>query len=226
MCGRFTVTTTDDIVEEFGLVESPERPPPRYNIAPTQDVLVVSNRGERTLEPMRWGLVPHWADDVSIGVKMINARAESLAERPAFRDAFKRRRCLIPADGFYEWKRAGKTRSPYYFRRPGGGLFAFAGLWARWRNDDDQWLTSFTIITGPANELVAPIHDRMPIVVHNSDYERWLHPEPLPPDMLRDLLEPPAPDLLECYKVSSYVGSVKHDGPACIEPAPEQMSLF
>jgi putative SOS response-associated peptidase YedK len=227
MCGRFTVTTTADIVEQFDLVEPlAEALEPRYNIAPTQSVPVISNRGERHLETMRWGLVPHWADDLSIGHRMINARGESLAEKPAFRDAYARRRCLVPADGFYEWKRAGKKRTPYYFHLPDHHLFGFAGLWERWKDPEGEWLLSFTIITAPANELVRPIHDRMPVVIAPADYDRWLHPDPLPPQMLQDMIASPADDLFTCYQVSPYVSSVAHQGPECIEPAPEQLGLF
>lgn len=226
MCGRYSLTTTENLVEEFELTE-PVTLEPRYNIAPTDEVAVIINRGERKIQLARWGLVPHWAKDLSSGAKMINARSESLAEKSAFRDAYSRRRCLIPADGFFEWRREGKNRIPHYMRRTGHAVFAFAGLWARKRLTADDWLTSCTIVTGPPNRLIAPLHDRMPIIVYREDYSRWLHPEPLPPDALEDLLHPPSPDDYELFEVSRVVNSVANDRRECVERwAPPQGSLF
>jgi len=240
MCGRFTVTSPGDVAAEFG-VEVPLELSPRYNVAPTDPVAVIVDKDGRRAELMRWGLVPHWAKDRSIASKMINARAESLDSRPAFRDALSRRRCLIPADGFYEWKREGKHRTPYYVHLPDRRLFAFAGLWERWKQPDGEWLITFTIITTDANDLVAPIHDRMPLIVDPADYERWLDPEPTPREALDDILAGPSPPVvapgqagrdprhwwgrpanppaLEMFEVSRLVNSVRNEGPQLVEPA-------
>lgn len=224
MCGRFSLTSSEGLVDEFELVE-PVTLAPRYNIAPTDDVAIIANRGERRIELARWGLVPHWADDLSIGAKMINARSETLAEKPAFRDAFSRRRCLVPADGFFEWRRQGTKRIPHYMRRADRHVFAFAGLWARKKVAGDEWLISCTVITGPPNELIAPLHDRMPIIVGREDYGRWLHPDPLPPEALDDLLCTPSPRGFELFEVSQVVNSVRNDEPECVQP-PRQGILF
>jgi putative SOS response-associated peptidase YedK len=226
MCGRFSLTSTEGLVDEFELIE-PITLAPRYNIAPTDSVSIISNRGERRVELARWGLIPHWANDLAIGAKMINARSETLAEKPAFRDAFSRRRCLVPADGFFEWRRDGKKRIPHYMRRADHGVFAFAGLWARKKVAEDEWLISCTVITGEPNDLIAPLHDRMPIIVPRDDYSRWLHPDPLPPDALDDILRPAAAAGFELFEVSQVVNSVRNDEPECVERwIPRQGSLF
>jgi putative SOS response-associated peptidase YedK len=221
MCGRFTVTSPDDLVDEFDLPGLPSdlSLAPRFNVAPTQPVPVLANRAERRLELYRWGLVPRWAKDPSIGNKLINARAESLAERPAFRDAFARRRCLVLADGFYEWRREGKAKIPYYIRRRDRRPIGFAGLWERWKAPDGSSVPSCTIVTCDANELVAPLHDRMPTMVPRVDRDRWLSPETLPPEALADILRPPPAADLELYRVDTAVNSPANDGPECIAPA-------
>jgi putative SOS response-associated peptidase YedK len=221
-----TLTTTEGVVEDLGLA-APGLFAPRYNIAPTQPLLVVANRRERALEDMRWGLVPSWAKELAVGSKMINARRESLADKPAFRDAYTRRRCLVLADGFYEWKREGKRSSPFYYHRRDRRGFAFAGLWERWKQPDGQWLLSATVITTDPNPLLAPIHDRMPVILAPADYDRWLSPEPLPPGMLDDILMPAAPADYELYPVSALVNSPENDSPQCVvEAQPIQGSLF
>ncbi len=226
MCGRMTLTTAEGIVDELG-VAAPALFTPRYNIAPSQPLLVVANRAERALEEMRWGLVPSWADDPSIGNRMINARAESLADKPAFRDAFTRRRCLVLADGFYEWKREGKRSMPFYYHRRDRRPFAFAGLWERWKQPDGSWLLSCAVITGEPNRLVEPIHDRMPVIIDPADYPRWLSPGAVPPEALGDLLHPPAPEPYELYPVATLVNSPENDSPQCVVQAePLQRSLF
>jgi len=226
MCGRFTLTSAEGIAEDLG-VAAPAELAAHWNIAPSQPVLVVANRAERAIEAMRWGLVPSWASDPSIGYKMINARRESLADKPAFRDAYARRRCLVLADGFYEWKREGKRSSPFYFHRRDRRPFAFAGLWERWKQPDGQWLLSCAIVTTEASPLVAPIHDRMPVIVAPADYGRWLAPDALPPDALDDVLAPAPADPYEIYPVSPLVNSPEHDQPACVERMePVQRSLF
>lgn len=229
MCGRYTLTSQDGLVEAFGLAAPAPAEPgawwrPRFNIAPTQPAPVVVERdGVRTLEWMRWGLVPRWADAPEVGARMINARGETLAERPAFRDAVRRRRCVVPADGFFEWRRlpatAGRSRkAPMYVhprpRRP----VALAGLWDRWRRPDGGWLTTFAIVTGPPSALVAPLHDRMPVVVPPARLAAWLGPGELPPGLLAELLAHPAGEGWVAEEVSPRVNAPAHDEPACIEP--------
>ncbi|WP_428265748.1 SOS response-associated peptidase [Haliangium sp.] len=234
MCGRYTLTSFEHLGEWFGLSEPPPPGRPRFNIAPTQPVPIVANRAQRTLSVVRWGLVPSWAKDPSVGARMINARCESAAEKPAFRDALRRRRCLVVADGFYEWQRSsgGKRggKQPFYVHRRAGEAFGMAGLWERWRAPDGSWLETCTILTCDANELMAPIHHRMPVIVDRVDYDRWLSPEALPPQALDDLLAPPPVGDFEAYRVSPLVNSPHNDVPACVEPAqaprPVQRSLF
>jgi putative SOS response-associated peptidase YedK len=228
MCGRYTLTSLEGLIEEFGLIQPPSSVPPRFNIAPSERVPVIDNRPreQRVLTTMRWGLIPYWAKDPTIGNKLINARRETAAEKPAFRDALRRRRCLIVADGFYEWKREGKRRTPFYVRRRSGGPMAFAGLWERWRAPDGELLHSFTILTTGANELMAPVHDRMPIIVDRADYDRWLEPSPVPPAALAHILVTPPSQGFDMYEVSRLVNSPRNDTPACIQPIPEQRSLL
>lgn len=228
MCGRYTLTSVDGLIEEFALIQDSVQFAPRYNIAPGEVLPVIDNRpaAQRVLTPMRWGLVPHWAREPSIGARLVNARSETLAEKPAFRDAFRQRRCLVVADGFYEWRRDGRERTPFYMRRRDGGFLAFAGLWERWRGSDGADLYSFAVVTTDSNALMAPIHDRMPVIVERPDYERWLAPQSLPADALHDILVPPADAGLELFEVSRRVNSVRHDGPGCIERGPVQGRLF
>ncbi len=189
---------------------------PRYNIAPTQTLPIVANREKRVIELARWGLVPTWADDLSIGARLINARGESLSQKPAFRDAFARRRCLVPADGFFEWKRAGKKKQPHFIHPSPRRAFAFAGLWASWRAPDQTWVISYTIVTCPASPLIAPLHDRMPVVVAPEDFDRWLTREPLDPDALQDIVAPADPAGWIIEPVSEAVNRVENDGPECL----------
>lgn len=224
MCGRYTLTSHEDIAEDLqaSLEVSVTADPwwkPRFNVAPTQPAPVVTLRGgERTIELMRWGLVPHWAGPG--GKKpplMINARIESLTAKQMFRDALARKRCLVPADGYFEWL----SRRPYYFHPRGDGLFAFAGLWARSRDAAGGELHSFTIITTRANPLVRPIHDRMPIVLAPEDHAAWLDPA-LDADTARALLGHPEGDDWVREPVSSWVNSAEHDDPRCIAPEPDE----
>ena len=229
MCGRYQFGTTDaDIASAFDAIALPVGLRPRYNVAPTDPVPVILNReGPRIVQLVRWGLVPHWAKDPTIGAQMINARVETVATKPAYRDAFARRRCLVVADGFYEWKRQGKRRTPFRVCRKDRAPLAFAGIWGQWKNFDDTWLTSCSIITCVPNELVAPLHNRMPLILKRDDYERWLHPSALPREALDDLLVTPPSDDLEMYQVSSLVNSVRNDTTACIErDEPAQQTLF
>ena len=194
--------------------------PPHYNIAPTQQVPVVrynSQRGARELVMMRWGLIPSWADDPAIGNRMINARSETLATKPAFREAYKARRCLVVADGFFEWQRHAHRKQPYYITRADGEPIGFAGLWERWRRGDET-IESCTIVTTDANELVRPLHDRMPVIVDRDDYRTWLDPDERDPQRLAQLLHPAPEEALVSYPVNPVVNSAQVDSPECIEP--------
>jgi putative SOS response-associated peptidase YedK len=246
MCGRYTLTRHEKIVEDLQAaleISAAEDPwwKPRWNVAPTQPAPVVTRRGDaRAIELMRWGLVPHWAGhDGKKAPLMINARVESLTAKQFFRDALERKRCLVPADGFFEWtaraREAGKPGKkpppqPFYFHPRGDGLFAFAGLWARTRDDRGVEQHSFTIITARSNDLVRPIHDRMPIVLDRSAHAAWLDPA-VDAAAARALLGHPAGADWVREPVSTWVNKVDHDDPRCIAPpavdqAPEQGRLF
>jgi putative SOS response-associated peptidase YedK len=226
MCGRFTLTTPlEGLREVFGFLELPNLAP-RANIAPTQEVLAV-RLGEdagRHATLLRWGLIPGWAKEAAIGAKMINARGESVAEKPAFRRAFKTRRCLVAADGFYEWQPRSKgPKQPYRIVRPDRGPFAFAGLWERWRDPaqaEAPALESCTIITTEANARLAPIHLRMPVILDPADFDLWLDPAS-PPAALQALLRPCPDEWLEAYPVSTRVNRVANDDLALLEPLAE-----
>lgn len=223
MCGRFTLHhSAEEIAERFDAEVLPLLEP-RYNIAPTQPVTVVTQNGARHLEQFQWGLIPSWAKDPKIGNRMINARAETLAEKPAYRTALVRRRCLIPADGFYEWREADNPaeggRTPMHFRRRDGALFAFAGLWDEWHSSDGSPLRSCTIITGTPNPLVAPIHDRMPMILREENESAWLDHSLRDPEMLSALLAPYPAELMEVYAVSRRVNAPSVDDPSLLEPA-------
>ncbi|MBI3183427.1 MAG: SOS response-associated peptidase [Myxococcales bacterium] len=219
MCGRYTLKTpASDLQAELELDEAPAKLRQRYNIAPTQDAAIVPNGEHRRLEAARWGLLPHWAKDARIGNKMINARAETVAEKPAYREALKRRRCLVPADGFFEWKQGPLGKSPLHVRRRDGRPFAFAGLFESWRGPEGE-VRSFTIITSSANPLVSTFHQRMPVILAREDFDLWLSPEPVEPARLLPLLRPYPHDDLEVYEVSRLVNSPSNDVPECIAPA-------
>ncbi len=228
MCGRFTLIAWDEVEQRFlpagsGMEIIRERfadiGAERYNIAPTQDVITITNDGDSNMvQFMRWGLVPSWAKDVSIGSRMINARAETLAERPSFRVAFRRRRCLVVADSFYEWKRDGRSRTPMRISLESGELFAFAGLWESWKSPEGRRIQSCTIVTTEANEFLKPIHDRMPVILSQDTEPIWLDPDIQDTDILSELLTPYPSDLMSAYEVSSVVNSAANDVPECIVP--------
>ncbi len=204
---------------------------PRWNVAPTQEVPAVRREGDgRHLVLLRWGLVPFWAGDPSVGARMINARAETVAGKPAFRDAFRRRRCLVPADGFYEWRAEGRRRQGYAIRRRDRAPFAFAGLWERWNGPKGgpapaAPLETVTVITTTANATLAPLHERMPVILDAGDWERWLDPAAPAAELERLLV--PAPDgLLEAYPVGPRVNSVANDDESCAAPRDDTPSLF
>ncbi len=220
MCGRFTLTVSARVLAELFEVPEPDGLAPRYNIAPTQHVLVArTGEGGRELTGVRWGLIPHWADDPSIGNRMINARGETVATKPAFRSALKHRRCLIPADGFYEWKKVGAGKQPHLIRFADKRAFAFAGLWERWlRRDGGEPIDSCTIITTTPNELLRELHDRMPVILPTAAFEEWLRPEPLAAPRLDELLAPHPAAEMEAFPVSRRVNSPANDDPSCVEP--------
>ncbi|MHB8897663.1 MAG: SOS response-associated peptidase [Thermoguttaceae bacterium] len=228
MCGRFTLKTpVSALAQQFGAIADIVFKP-RFNIAPSQPIAVVRVRPESVpprpeIVPLRWGLVPGWAKDPSMGNRMINARSESAAEKPAFRAAFRRRRCLVPADGFFEWQRRGKMRQPYYIGRADERPFAMAGLWESWEGPDHSSVETCTILTTEANGLLEPIHDRMPVILHDEACGEWLGSEPSDPGRLARLLVPFDAGLMKLHPVSSYVNRPENEGPECIAP---QASLF
>lgn len=224
MCGRFALfTPTEQIAETFDVnpASAAEVPPapPRYNIAPTQPVAAIRlyQSGERELTFFQWGLVPSWAKDPKMGSRLINARAETVAEKPSFRAAFKRRRCLIPADGFYEWQKQNGRKQPIFIYPADDGLFALAGLWEMWQSDDGSMLQTCTILTTKPNEVIAPIHNRMPVVLQAADYDDWLHPDPQPEQALH-LLRPFPAEKMATRPVSTFVNNPRNDSPDCIAP--------
>ncbi len=231
MCGRYTVTRQEGLIEDLEAVlddrvQANEWWKPRFNVAPTQPAPVVTLRdGVRTIELMRWGLIPFWG--AKPGVKpplMINARTESLAAKQVFRDALARKRCLVPADGFFEWKRNGKVPTPMYIHPATPRFVAFAGLWARAKSETGHEVTSFTIVTGPPNELVKPIHDRMPMVLDESAWAAWLDPA-LDGEGAHALLGVPPVGDWRVDEVSTWVNKADHDDPSCVVPL-TQRALF
>ncbi|MFN0086977.1 MAG: SOS response-associated peptidase [Blastocatellia bacterium] len=220
MCGRYTLYhKLEEIEERFDVDFEEDDYEPRYNIAPSQPIVTIRRTDARRMARCKWGLVPYWAKDPAIGNKMINARAETLAEKPSFRQALAKRRCLIPADGFYEWKKEGKAPSrPIHIRRRDRGLFAFAGLWEEWKAPDGAPLQTCTIITTEPNELLAQFHHRMAVILRPEEEALWLDPDaPLP--ALLPLLRPSAAGELEAFEVSQAVNKTGFDDPSCIEPA-------
>jgi putative SOS response-associated peptidase YedK len=231
MCGRFTLITTPEMLaRQFGLdadegALSSLSLHPRFNIAPSQPALVLRARAGApgrpgVLEPvlMQWGLVPSWSQDAKGGARMINARADSVAGRPAYRSAIKRRRCLVPASGFYEWQKQGKGKQPHYIRVRGGGLFAFAGLWELWTGGGESALETFTVITTDANALVAPLHERMPAILKPESYKLWTDPTVQSAERLTPLLAPYDAEAMESWPVGPHVNAAVHDVPECIRP--------
>ena len=229
MCGRFTLTrSAAEVAAHFGLGSLPELAP-RFNVAPTQQVPIVRVRssGERVLEPRRWGLVPPWAKDPSAGARMINARVESVATRPAFRDALRQRRCLVPADGFYEWQGRAGQRRPHHLTLPGSTLFAIAGLYERWLGPGGEVVDSFTLLTRPARGAVAALHDRMPVIVDPEGYAAWLERAASDPATLLAALPQERGEGLLARPVSARVNDVHNDDLDCLaDPVEETLPLF
>jgi putative SOS response-associated peptidase YedK len=225
MCGRFTQERpASELAEIFAAEPLVDDLGDRYNVAPTDEALVVVQRDDRrAITAYRWGLVPHWATELKAGSRMFNARAETLTSSPAFRAAFQRRRCLVPVDSFYEWKREGSVRQPYRVVREDGRPLALAGLWAGWRDPSSDpespvIVRTFTIVTSGPNDAVADLHDRMPVIVPDEAWERWLDPSPADPGELQGLLQPSDDIALRIYAVSRAVNDVRRDGPELIEP--------
>jgi putative SOS response-associated peptidase YedK len=230
MCGRFVLTASPEAIQQaFNLETMPQMMIPRFNIAPSQPVAVITNENPRELTFHRWGLIPSWSKDLKIGNSLINARAEGIEDKPSFRSAFKRRRCLIPADGFFEWsKSGGKDKTPMFVHLKNKDLFAFAGLWEIWRTPEGDEIRSCTIVTTEPNELVSQFHHRMAVILHPEDYGTWLTPGEVPAPVLKDLLRPYEADKMAYYEVSKMVNSPNNDTPDCIEPLvhPSQPSLL
>lgn len=234
MCGRFVQASSPELlVARFGIDEpAAARHAPSYNVAPRATVYAVRDRAEdggrrRYLSDLRWGLIPSWAKDSKVGGRMINARAESLADKPAYERAFRRHRCLVPAEGFYEWQRRGPRKQPMFIHRRDGEPMAFAGLWAAWRDPTDRdgdWLRSCAIVTTNANDALAPLHDRMPVILEERDWDRWLDPDS--GDVgASHLLQPASDDLVVAYPVGTAVNSADNDGPELVERVELEPSL-
>jgi putative SOS response-associated peptidase YedK len=234
MCGRYRLSRRKQVVEDYFDVSSDiEDWNPRYNVAPTQSVPVIRQHPKelrRDLSLLRWGLIPSWANDSSAAASMINARSETAATLPAFREPFRFRRCLVPTDGFYEWKRVAMGRQPFCFDMNDGELFAFAGLWDCWRGLDNQWIRSFSILTTTPNAVTSPVHDRMPVILAKEDYDLWLDPGMSDVQAISELLRPYDASRMQCYPVSSRVNQVQNDDAECSAPvpleSPPQRTLF
>lgn len=218
MCGRFVINIPLSVFIKFFGISEVGDVQPRFNVAPTQSVPVIreASDGSRRLSAMRWGLVPAWAKEFGDG--LINARAETVNEKPSFRQAFRQRRCIIPASGFYEWQKHNGKKIPHYVKMSGDVPMPFAGLWESWRSPEGQVLESCAILTTAANPAIAPIHDRMPVILHPDEFSLWLDREVHEADRLAPLFAPYPADRLEVYPVSSLVNSPANDAPSCIDP--------
>jgi len=227
MCGRYTLTVDAALLAELSGLEPLTELAPRYNIAPTQLVPIVRRDEDdrREWAEARWGLIPSWAKETKIGSRLINARAETAADKPSFRSAFKRRRCLVPTDGFYEWVRAGSAKQPHHIRFADRRPFAFAGLWELWTQPDGDAVTSTTILTTSANSFMTRLHNRMPVILAPDRFDDWLGSGPLTPDAAEALLIPYPGDDLEAVPVSTMVNSVANDDPRCLDPVGQQGTL-
>ena len=220
MCGRFTQRAdSKKIAKEFKVAEVPAVEA-RYNIAPTQDVLAVREGGDgREATYLKWGLVPSWAKDTSMGARLINARSETVTEKPAFRQAFTQRRCVIPSDGFYEWQRTGGRKQPFFFRMRDERPFGFAGLWERWEGEGGEVINSCAILTTQANEVLRPVHDRMPVILHPDDYELWLGGSARELGLVKEVLRPYPAEEMVGHAVGSGVNSPRNQGAGLLERA-------
>jgi putative SOS response-associated peptidase YedK len=234
MCGRYRLSRRKQIIEEhFDAVSGEEDWVPRYNIAPTQPIPIIRQHAKeprRELSLVRWGLIPWWAKDTSAAARMINARSETAATQPAFCDALRTRRCLVPADGFYEWQKTGKVRQPYCFEVKGGRLFAFAGLWDRWKDAEGKTVESCSILTTTANAVTSAVHDRMPVILDDDNFDLWLDPGMKDVATASDLLKPYDAQHMRSYAVSTRLNQVQNDDAECAARCeveiPPQGSLF
>src|SRR5664280_1580089 len=218
MCGRYRLSRRKQLIQEYFDTTDEVDWEPRYNVAPSQSVGIIRQdraKPERRFSLARWGLIPYWAKDASIGYKLINARSETVGSKPAFREAFESRRCLIPADGFYEWKREGQTRQPFHLSLQDDSLFAFAGLWDRWKDTSGQVVESCSILTTTPNALLANVHDRMPVILRPEAYDLWLDPGFRRAETLKEMLNPFDATLMKRYPVSTRVNFVRNDDPQC-----------
>jgi putative SOS response-associated peptidase YedK len=217
MCGRFAQRSDPKRLAKEFKVDMPEVEP-RYNIAPTQEILgVLASEDGREMKFFKWGLIPSWAKDTAMGARLINARSETVEEKPAFREAFKKRRCIIPADGFYEWQRMEGRKQPFFFQMKDERPFGFAGLWERWQGVGGEAIESCTILTTEANEVLRPVHDRMPVILHSDDYKLWLDEDMRKRELLKDLLRPyPAEEMIS-HPVSTAINSPHNQGATLIE---------
>jgi putative SOS response-associated peptidase YedK len=233
MCGRYRLSRRKQLIEEyFDTATWDDDWSPRYNIAPTQPVPVIRQHPKeplRQISTMRWGLIPHWAKDASGAANAINARSETAAEKPAFRDPMRYRRCMIPADAFYEWKRNGASKQPYCFDVNGGDLFAFAGLWDGWKNAEGQWIRTCSILTTVPNAVTSTVHDRMPVILHPDSYDLWLDPGMQNVATISELLKPYDARLMRSYPISTRINHVANDDEDCsrsVELVETQDRLF
>lgn len=220
MCGRYSLSVQAEKIAQYFAVKDVPQVPARYNIAPTQPVATVclpDGQTHRQFQWMRWGLIPSWAKDIKIGARLINARSETVTEKPAFRSSFKRKRCLVIANGFYEWQKAGKQKQPYYFQMKDGAPFAFAGLWDSWQPPEGETIVSCTLLTTTANEVLQPVHDRMPVILQPEAYTQWLDPQNKNSEELLPLLEPYPEAAMKAYPVSTLVNNPTNDVHQCIE---------
>jgi len=219
MCGRFTSLLSPELLSIIFEIFPPPAAEPRYNLAPTQKIGVIRSDGSRNeLVEMKWGLIPSWAKDPKVGNSLINARSETVHEKPSFRHAIKANRCIIPASGFYEWSHVGDKKLPNYIRMADNEVMAFAGIWEHWKvPGGDEVVESFSILTTTSNELIAPLHDRMPVILQRQDYGLWLDTNLSNPGELQRLYRPIASEQLEMYRVTDKMNSPRFNGPECIE---------
>lgn len=220
MCGRFTFAICPELLAEIFGVDVLRKLHPRYNIAPTQHVPIIreSATGGRRLSSVRWGLVPHWAKDITIGNRLINARCETAHEKPAFRQAIRARRCIIPASGFFEWASTPSGKIPHYITMRDGTPLALAGIWDSWKSHDGETLETFAILTTTANSLIATLHDRMPVLLHPTEFELWLDRSTNNPEKLRRLYQPYPSELLREWEVTTLVNNPNNESPETVVP--------
>jgi len=227
MCGRFAFDADlGQLEDRFAAGAAFSRLTPHYNVAPGMFMPVITRNSPNTAVMARWGLVPHWAKDPAIGYKLINARAESVADKPAFRSSFRNKRCLVPTSGFFEWKHIDKEKVPYFIRLKGADMFAFAGLYDEWKDAEGYPVLTFTIITTAPNDLMEPIHSRMPVIFSREDEDVWLDPDEHDEEKLKKLLDPYPSGGMEAYPVSKLVNSPANDTPDVLKPQGEQASLL